>query len=446
MFNPIKMNLYLNETCPLDINVPISTNVGGNPKEIITKINNNKFKYLLGLFIDKSNKRTQIYFKFNEFINKQTDIPGTTYLGKGGLTSVFGIQYLTSDNIILPELFNKNLIIRITDSFYSDNIEQWIQKYIENKKLFGENLIDIYLYGGIYSPNNGFIGFYIITRYYNDWKKILTLNYDNTVKYFYSLINFLVKIEDNKYFYRDLKITNIGLDIKDPDNYVFMVLDYDDITLINDSDDFFNELKKSGCFGKYCAGTMIPYFIIKDYLTINSNWLTKFNKVHVVGLAEIMIHLFFVNDINAQKILNMLYDPGKYSSCIHYYQFMNLYDNNEKYDLMEYSLISLKPKFYEINLIKKDSLIYLMLNLLSKDYQKINSIIIIKDEFKTQIIDLPTHIQTSSGQLMSLDNIQFIPLASYLSSSSNKSSNHLKDNMVGGIKKNNIIPIQKYYI
>jgi hypothetical protein len=177
---------------------------------------------------------------------------------------------------------------------------------------------------------------------------------------------------------------------------------------------------------------MIPYFIIKDYLTMNSDWLTKFDKVHVVGLAEIMIKLFFTVDKNSNQILYMLYESGRYPSCIHYYQFMNLYENKEKNELMEHSLIGLVPKFSEINQMKKDTLIYLIFNLLSKDYKIIYSSKQIKNDFQTQIIDLPTHISTSDGLIVPVDSIQFIPIPS--SSSSSKIS---ADEMVGGNKNKN---------
>ncbi len=430
MFNPIKMNLYQSGYCPFDNYDRISYNVGGNPNEIISKINNNVFNYLQGLYVDKkSGKRNEIYFKFNNEINKKQDVQGSTYLGKGGITGVFAIKYIQApqSTSVLAELVDKNLIIRIMDSFKSDDIDQWINKYIEEKKIFEENLIDIYMYGGIVSTKNKFIGFYTITRYYYDWTEVIKLNYSNTLNYFHQMLKFLIKLEENNYSYRDLKMTNIGLDQKDS-KYNFIVLDYDDITLINNkSDNFFNQFNSSGCLGKYCAGTMIPYFIIKDYLTLSTNWFDKLNKLYVVGLAEIMMYLFFYNDQKFNNVLIMLYSPCKYPSCIHYYQYIDLFDNKEKNNLFEFQIINMTPKFHEINLIKKNILIYLILNLLEKDYNKINSPKIIIDEIKTQIIDMPTYIKNSKGETVLLDDIKFLPI-------SNSSDNFIND-FVGGKSK-----------
>lgn len=442
MFNPIKMNLYLSENCPIDTRQTFSANVGGDPKDMIADINNDINRYLEGVYIGKFNKRNHIYFKFDELVNKQTDIFGSTYLGKGGITSVFGIKYLQSEtddsNLII--LRDKNLIIRIVDLVQINSIDTMIQKYVQNKLLFGENIIDIYLYGGLYTPDKGLIGYYTITRYYDDFDKILKLNWDCTNKYFLSFINFLVKLEKNKYYYRDLKSTNIGLDInRSNQTYTFIVLDYDDITIINKTDNFFSGFKVSGCFGKYCAGTMIPYFIIKDYLTLNPNWLDKFDKVHVLGLAEIMIKLFFQSNKHSDQVLKMIYEPSRYDTCIHCYQLMELYDNEEKYEFVEYSLINMIPRFSEINGIKKDDLIYLVINLMSKDYKKINSAEIIYDEFKTQIVDLPTHITLDTGKTIPVDSIKFIPVP-YSSNSIGSNSSQFPVSgfdIVGGNKKLN---------
>jgi hypothetical protein len=174
---------------------------------------------------------------------------------------------------------------------------------------------------------------------------------------------------------------------------------------------------------------MIPYFVIKNYLTVNKNWQNELDKIYVVGLAEIIIQLFFNNNQNSTNVLTMLYSPTKYSSCIHYYQFMDLFNNKEKNDIFEYSIINLMPKFQEINQIKKNVLIYIILNLLSKDYNQINSPQIIKDEIKTQIIDMPIFIKNSKGDIVPLDDIKFLPF-------SNTSSNLIND-FVGGNKIKN---------
>ena len=60
-----------------------------------------------------------------------------------------------------------------------------------------------------------------------------------------------------------------------------------------------------GCYTKYCAGTLIPYFVIKDYLEIKQNWIDKFDKVHVIGLVDTMIRLFFENEKNSLNILKI---------------------------------------------------------------------------------------------------------------------------------------------
>lgn len=451
MFNPIKLNLSLGEYCPYDNKIDTLVNdlnkIGGNPYNTILSINNDLFKYLEGLYIDNTNtytnKRNQIYFKFDDSLNKKKDVLGSSYLGRGGLTSVFAIKYIYQDKNILPEIQDKNLIIRIFDSFYSNDMDEWINKYNQQRIIFGSNLIQIYLYGQIMLKNK-IIGYYIITRTYLDYTQILQLNYNQAVNYFNSFLNFIILIKTYNYYYRDLKFTNIGLDldnINTNDDCKFIVLDYDDITLIKNTDDFFTNFE-AGCSDKFCAGTLIPYFIIKDYLTLEQNWLDLFDKLYVVGMVDVIINLFFLRDANTNELLKMIYSPSKYTSCIHYYQYLSLFDSEDKNKLLNNFIDNLKPKFIEINNIKKQTLINIIKNLLSTDYFAINNPEVVKQEFKNDIVDLPSEIKTSSGNLVSLDNIEFVPWVETNSSTKNTNTNTVTSNDLRfGLKKKT-----KYYL
>lgn len=420
MENPIKVDLYLKEQSSCNL---YSTNVGGDPAKLIKIVNNKKYKYLEGTYSSQSvgtkliGQTNNICFEFDDGVNGREDIRGSRYLGKGGLTSVFGLKYLT--NNFMPELASKKLILRAMDLYEAKDMDKWITKYNENKRLFGSNMIDIYMYGDLYSSANRFICSYVITRFYQDHTAISNLDYTQLVNYFKSVLEFFVKLEDLGYFYRDLKFTNIGMDNVNGTN-IFVVLDYDDITIINKDDNFFREFNFQGCYTKYCAGTLIPYFIIKDYLELNPQWINKFNKVHVIGLVDIIINLFFEREKNLINILNIIYKPCNYQTCIHYYQYLKIFDDKNTYDILEHSLISLKPKFVELEHNKKDCLIYLVMNLLNKKYSYINSAKIMLDEFVSSIINKKSIIIGPNGKYVNVDDIRFIPMTKSISPSANK--------------------------
>ena len=123
------------------------------------------------------------------------------------------------------------------------------------------------------------------------------------------------------------------------------------------------------------------------YIDFYFNVENKFNKIHVIGLVEVMINLFFAKEQNFINVLNIIYKPCNYVSCIHYYQYLKIFDDKNIYDLLENSLINLKPKFNELDPHKKDCLIYLIMNLLNKKYLYINSSKIILKEFADTIIN-----------------------------------------------------------
>lgn len=411
MENPIKVDLYLKQQSSCNL---YSTNVGGDPTKLIKILNNKKYKYLGGVY-----STNNVCFEFDDGVNGREDIIGSRYLGKGGLTSVFGLKYLT--NNFMPELTSKKLVLRAMDLYEAKDMDKWIAKYNENKRLFGSNIIDIYMYGDLYSSSNRFICSYVITRFYQDYTAISNLGYSQLVNYFKSILEFFVKLEDLGYFYRDLKFTNIGMDIDNTSGTnKFVVLDYDDITIINKDNDFFREFNLQGCYTKYCAGTLIPYFIIKDYLELNPQWINKFDKVHVIGLVDIMINLFFVKEKNSMNILKIIYKPCDYDSCIHYFQYLKIFDDKNTYDILEYSLISLKSKFVELEHSKKDCLIYLVMNLLNKKYSNINSAKIMLDEFVSSIINKKSVIIVPNGKYVNVDDVIFTPITKSISPPTNK--------------------------
>lgn len=407
MQNPIKVDLYSKKQSSCN------STVGGDPTQIITILNNIKYKYIEGKYKSVNNTINNICFEFDDTINNSNDILGSKYLDRGGLTSVFGIKYLT--NNFMPELTNKKLILRAMDLYETKDMDKWINKYNSVKRIFGSNIIDIYMYGNLYSNYNKFICSYVITRIYQDHKSVSKLDYPQVALYFKSMLDFIVKLEEQKYFYRDLKFTNIGMDVDNNGSSIFVVLDYDDITIINKQDNFFNEFNVQGCYTKYCAGTLIPYFIIKDYLEINTEWIDKFDKVHVIGLVDVMIHIFFENEKNSAYILKVLYKPCDYDTCIHYYQYLKIFDDKNNYDLLEYSLISLKPKFVELEHDKKDCLIYLIMNLLNINYNNINSSKIIREEYVNQIINKQSMVIKPSGEYIKIDDIKFTPIIKSIS-------------------------------
>jgi serine/threonine protein kinase len=254
-------------------------------------------------------------FKFTEK-NLKNDKYDNKYLGRGGLTSVYSIKLKSQkpDNLFkIPEKYKDNLILRIyqkdsslpiTNEINIGDIDtnndaqtEFIHKWMNDKTVFGENIIDFYMYGEI-RVNSNYLCYYTITREYLDYKKIIELPIKNKLKLTLSLIDFLKKIRDNNYIYRDVKFSNIGCDIKD-DRIIFIVLDYDNITLFTIDafdqfrDDYIDNLH-------YQIGTYPPLYIVGELFNtfrhMPENIIPRFMYnpllLHLYGLYDIIINLF----------------------------------------------------------------------------------------------------------------------------------------------------------
>jgi len=251
---------------------------GGYPEEAIEWINLNDSN--INTF--KLNTMDNNYkFKFSP--DNKNIYNGAKYLGKGALTAVYKIRLESQTPIngyTIPDKYKDELILRIYDNndipvdtdydtykgkgdveiggedILNDSQSEFINLWTEHKQKFSENIIDIFMYGEILL-DNFYLGYYTITRTYGDHKKIAKFPLIDKIKYLKKLLEFLMKLRHNGYTYRDLKFPNIGFD-KVGDEYNFIVLDYDTVTIM--TKDQIEELKQKESI-TYTVGTYTPLYI-----------------------------------------------------------------------------------------------------------------------------------------------------------------------------------------
>lgn len=254
---------------------------GGSPEKIIELINLNdsNFENILISTLDDNYK-----FKFTK--DNTQNYNGSKYLGKGALTAVYKIKLFSQNPIngyMISDKYKDELILRIYENrdmaedidldiyqglpdieiggedTYKDAQSQFINMWTEHKQLFPENIIDIFMYGEIMIPTK-YIGYYTITRTYSDEKKLKELSLINKIKYLKKLLEFLLKLRQHGYTYRDLKFPNIGFD-KNNDEYNFIVLDYDNHTILK-----YPQLEqlKTDYRVEYAVGTYTPLYIFEQ--------------------------------------------------------------------------------------------------------------------------------------------------------------------------------------
>ena len=236
---------------------------GGKSENLIEWINNTN-----NILKTHDEQRINV-FNFDNDLNKQEfslpgQMPRLKILGRGSFSLVFGVN-LEDYELDVSDDIKNNLILKIFEEDYRDLIPRWrVDKY-----RFENNMMDIFMCGDIYREGYK-LGSYILTRKYDSVKK---LDLEKKVLLLKDLLTFIKGLEDYKLFYRDLKIENIAYDIKD-DNVYFIIIDYDDKTLIDYS---FVNLKFF--FTGYYAGTYVPYMLLYyTYNLVNSYYSCAINK------------------------------------------------------------------------------------------------------------------------------------------------------------------------
>ena len=252
----------------------------------------------LYVITDKTDKTR---FKFHD--NSKAFINDNIYFGCGTFSAIYSIKLEKQDeNKTIPDKYKDELILRIyenpstykpkddlnigdydlNDDLQSNLIKNWNK----HKKLFPENMIDIYLYGDInLQTMHGtmYIGFYTITRKYIVDDKIKNFTLDNKMLYLKNTLQFLKKLEEANLTLRDLKFENSGSD----SDLNFVVIDYDQDTILDE--DKIKQFTKENNLG-YAIGTY-PF----TYLIDNSNSNFNYKYIYLTGLLDLFVELFNSN-------------------------------------------------------------------------------------------------------------------------------------------------------
>lgn len=372
---PLKLNLKINNN--------ENTNItGGNPKKILSSIDNINNNFVISIHNDENHKIT---FKFDDNLNTKI-YKNSKFLGNGGITAVYGLRCSNecTDKKFL-HLQDKELILRIQNG-HNFCFDEFIENWKKHKKLFGENIIDIFFYGNMLNTDDEYIGKYIITRKYYNYDDIYSLSFDNTLKYFNSMCDFIKKLNSSNYFYRDLKFANIGMDINKINNkIIFIVLDYDDITLLEKNDLFLMKKENKYC-DKYCSGTFMPYYMMHNYTNKNNKWKNELDKMHVYGLLDVIISLFYDDDDNHYNIIKQIYLENNDSADETKYEKFMLNFNSSLLKIKT-TINNLTPKFNKMSFNTDVIIKMILLNLLSKKYEQIYSIDNIKSIINDTIVE-----------------------------------------------------------
>ncbi len=420
---PMKINLYLATTLPgYFIGEQVKTNtVGGNPTEVINRIQNRIYNFLL----TKDNSSVKLNFEFDNTQNLLEDNTKSKYLDLNKNGAFFALKYLKvpESPIDLP---SKNLILRCFDNMSNEQLDNFIKKWKEDKRNFNDRIINIFLFGKIFN-GDVLVSNYILTRKYHGYKDILQLDENLSIIYISRLVEFLDELNKLNMVYRDLEFSNIGYDRLPSGEIKFVVLNYTDDTLLNLNDKFFDTFKLTGCNSKYCGGTLIPYYVVKDYFYSNPDWLKRLDKLYSLGLAEIIICMFFKDNETFHELYNLLSGIASLNSSLYYHHLISIFDDNANYDKIINLINDLDYRFPNSNPLIEKMFKQIVVNLFSKDYDKIY--------YPKDIIVLINKILPSNAEFNAKPISTIHPIGSY---PDNKSNPVQIQNEINKLTKKNI--------
>jgi hypothetical protein len=371
MHKPLKIKLYLEDELPKEELFQRGGFIDGN------LINNNKFKYLradstVETFIYGASKivtDVKLWFEFKSEHNVITK-DNSSYVDRTNNSVSFVITQLKKYSNVKVRNFKKDILnLKLIDLNHK-TMDSYIQEWNENITIFHDSIIDIYMCGDLCTKDGKVICNYIITKKYENNFSLLKLDYSQTIKYIIKMMLFFGTCEENNIIFRDFKFSCIGYEFIDGE-IQFIVLDYNDTTLLKKTDIFFDTFK-DGC-NAMCVGTLVPYFIIHDFFEMETNWKDKLDKLYSVGLAETLIFLLYEQDETMEKILKFIYNPSHLKPCLHYYHFMKLFDNETDKSIFYRLITTLKPKFVELEPEINQMFIRIIQNCFETKYKKVKT-------------------------------------------------------------------------
>lgn len=314
--------------------------------------------------------------------------------------------------------------VNLTNSKQSDYLDIFINKWNDDRKYFESVLPQIYFYGTIVDTQGKFLSHYYISKKYNTIKEFENhYQFDNTIEYFKNMLEFLDRLLTHKYIWRNFNAGSIGYEItmslnSKPTPNV-KILKYTPFTLVNLQGDFFKKFKEIRCGGKICVGDIIPYYVVKDYYDLQPNWLERLDKSYSLGLVEIILILFYNQDLNSSKLHKFITEPSLLESKMQYFHIYNRYNNFNNLGNLNTIVSNLIPRYCNLNPLIENALTDITLELLDWNYERI--------PYPNQMLEKIKHIEKSNGDF----SIIFLPIKkNYTYSILNKPNDKEKKNII----------------
>lgn len=284
---------------------------------------------------------------------------------------IVGPIYLDADSGLRKYISSNlnELILQTIDYSINSLEDNFISKWREDTINYEKNIPKIYFYGTIYNRSGEFISHYYMTKKYSDcFDVIKQTNFDYIIDFFKKLLILLDDIIARNYILRNLNMFSLGLD---SENNNIMILKYTNTSIVSTESDFIKKFDILRCYDKKCIGNLTPYYIIDDYYNLKKDWISRINKSYSLGLVEIILILFYNNNLKLTKIYDFIIGPSILESQLHYYHFYKRFNSDTNIHNLKLLINELDMRFCNINPILESTLASIIVNLLDKDYDKI---------------------------------------------------------------------------
>lgn len=286
-------------------------------------------------------------------------------------------DYIRRNGIITT---TNGLIMRTVDN--CEDIDEYMDIWMKKMNKYEDAMMNIYYYGYICEKKEDGkyekLSCYILCDKYGDYRDVLKLCLSDSISYLKSFLRFLkILAEGNRENEKEtnaictnLRLYNYGVGRDNDKNAIFILLEFNENSII-----FRKEIKEkvgdSKRLNKNVGIGYIPYYIADDYFNYRLDWIERLDKLYSVALFELLMYLFYKKSTIFLDLYLFITNVIEIPQGLQYEHVIERYRESRQKGTIYKLILNLEIKYDVLDNSFSKYLLYLMLSILSEEYDNI---------------------------------------------------------------------------
>lgn len=286
-------------------------------------------------------------------------------------------DYIRRNGIVTT---TNGLIMRTVDN--CKDIDKYMDIWMKKMNKYEDAMMNIYYYGYICEKQEDGtyekLSCYILCDKYGDYRDVLKLCLSDSISYLKSYLRFLKILaqgnreneKETNAICTNLRLYNYGVGRDSDKNAIFILLEFNENSII-----FRKEIKEkigdSKRLNKNVGIGYIPYYVADDYFNYRLDWIERLDKLYSVALFELLMYLFYKKSTIFLDLYLFITNVIEIPQGLQYEHVIERYRESRQKGTIYKLILNLEIKYDALDNSLSKYLLYLMLSILSEEYDNI---------------------------------------------------------------------------